>query len=59
MSNKTKIRAVCQTFNEIQAGPSPLTLQEVDMLVAAKPEIYGVLAPLAKAFFEDTSNGGL
>ena len=59
MSNKTKIHAVCQTFNEIQAGPNPLTLQEVDMLVAAKPEIYGVLAPLAKAFFEDTSNGGL
>jgi len=55
MNKETKIHAVCQTFNEIQAGPNPLTLQEVNTLVAARPEIYGVLAPLAKAFFEMNS----
>lgn len=35
---------VCRTFNEIQTGPNPLTPEEVDRLIAKRPEVYGVLA---------------
>jgi hypothetical protein len=34
---------VCHTFNEIQTGPNPLTADEIERLVAKRPEVYGVL----------------
>jgi len=34
---------VYRTFNEIQTGPNPLTLAEVDQLVKMRPGVYSVL----------------
>jgi hypothetical protein len=34
---------VCRTFSEIQAGPNPLTPEEVRKLIDKRPEVYGVL----------------
>jgi hypothetical protein len=34
---------VCNTFNEIQSGPNPLTQAEIEKLIAKRPDVYGVL----------------
>lgn len=30
------------TFAEIQAGPNPITLEELEALIEKRPEVYGV-----------------
>jgi hypothetical protein len=39
---------VCNTFNEIQTGPNPLTQAEIKKLIAKRPGVYGVLRACAR-----------
>jgi len=39
---------VCNTFNEIQTGPNPLTQAEIEKLIAKRPDVYGVLHACAR-----------
>jgi len=38
-----RIRVVLRTFNEVQQGPNPLTVDEVAKLIELRPHVYGCL----------------
>ena len=44
-----RIRIVLRTFNEVQTGPNPLTLSEMEKLVEMHPERYGILRSYCEA----------
>ena len=39
-----RLLSVCKAFSDIQSSGNPLTPEEVDRLIAKRPEAYGVLA---------------
>jgi hypothetical protein len=44
-----RIRIVLRTFNEVQTGPNPLTLSEVEQLIKMHPERYSILRSYCEA----------